>query len=970
MKKMVLVLLPTSRQSSILRVDADGNILNARATNFLAGELKVNGVPVTTDPAVLSVNGHTGAVTLNYTDVGAQPASAQLTAVAAVMGTGFGRGFLALSDQGSARGYIGAGTSSFDGAFASLTGKPTTIAGYGITDFNSLGDARWALLSGSYSNPSWITALAWSKLTGTPATIGGYGITDFNSLGDARWSVLAHTHTFASLTSKPTTISGFGITDFNSLGDARWQAIGSDQVVPANTTATGSNWFTAYNSTTGAFTKAQPTFIDLLVHPTTIGGYGITDFNSLGDARWEAIGSYESPLTFNAPLSRSVNAISIVAATSSVPGSMSAADKAKIDAITGTNTGDQVISDATISATDITTNNVSTTKHGFAPKLPNDATKFLNGTGGYTVPPDTNSGGTVTSASVVTANGVSATVANSTTTPAFTFTLGAITPSSVATGSFNLSGASNPPAIINFTSTAGYGSLQFNENGAPSTTIYHIGSLFSDTTIRSYSLFENQVSGGAIALRTNTDGGGAANRVIIKLGMNVGDTPDPGAGIVSAKNGFRINNAATTGHVLRGNGTNFVDAALIAGDIPNLSATYDAAGAAAAVTPTTLGLVIGTNVEAHVATLTSWAAITRASGFDTFTATPSGSNLASLLTTALPATKGGTGLTSLGTGVATWLGTPTFANLLSATSGIAASGANSDITSLAGPALGTPASGVATNLTLIPAGNLTGSIADARLSANVPLLTTGGALTVAGGLNCGASSSMATIKVSAGASIYWNGKSEIRSLTDGNFTFTNDAETAFSLLQLGGTTSSFPAIKRSGTTVAFRLADDSADAPITAGNGTLSGTLSVTGASTLGGLVKINTAYTNYNGQLAIVDPTAVGSSNSSVAAITGSGNDFSVGANTGRKWYIGTGWTGSDSDLSLFTTLSGTAVSIGANGTERMRISDAKVSMKVPANFAPQAAPGSPIEGDCYQSSSDHHFYIYNGTAWKQLDN
>ncbi len=46
---------------------------------------------------------------------------------------------------------------------------------------------------------------------------------------------------------------------------------------------------------------------------------------------------------------------------------------------TGTNTGDQVISDATISTTDITTNNVSSTKHGFAPKSPADATQFLNG---------------------------------------------------------------------------------------------------------------------------------------------------------------------------------------------------------------------------------------------------------------------------------------------------------------------------------------------------------------------------------------------------------------------------------------------------------------------------------------------------------------------------------------------------------------------------------------------------------------
>jgi hypothetical protein len=39
-----------------------------------------------------------------------------------------------------------------------------------------------------------------------------------------------------------------------------------------------------------------------------------------------------------------------------------------------------------LSVTDITTNDVSTSAHGFAPKLPNDATKFLNGVGAYAVP--------------------------------------------------------------------------------------------------------------------------------------------------------------------------------------------------------------------------------------------------------------------------------------------------------------------------------------------------------------------------------------------------------------------------------------------------------------------------------------------------------------------------------------------------------------------------------------------------------
>ena len=39
-------------------------------------------------------------------------------------------------------------------------------------------NARFVQLGGSYSNPSWISSLAWSKITGTPTTVAGYGITD------------------------------------------------------------------------------------------------------------------------------------------------------------------------------------------------------------------------------------------------------------------------------------------------------------------------------------------------------------------------------------------------------------------------------------------------------------------------------------------------------------------------------------------------------------------------------------------------------------------------------------------------------------------------------------------------------------------------------------------------------------------------------------------------------------------------
>lgn len=44
------------------------------------------------------------------------------------------------------------------------------------------------------------------------------------------------------------------------------------------------------------------------------------------------------------------------------------------------------VKDSDLSLSDITTNDVSVTAHGFAPKAPNDATKFLNGLGLWTVP--------------------------------------------------------------------------------------------------------------------------------------------------------------------------------------------------------------------------------------------------------------------------------------------------------------------------------------------------------------------------------------------------------------------------------------------------------------------------------------------------------------------------------------------------------------------------------------------------------
>lgn len=72
-----------------------------------------------------------------------------------------------------------------------------------------------------------------------------------------------------------------------------------------------------------------------------------------------------------------------------------------LTATSGVNTGDQTLSDATISTTDVTTNNVSSTKHGFAPKGDGSTTKFLNANGAYSTP-DVTTDATLTTTDITT----------------------------------------------------------------------------------------------------------------------------------------------------------------------------------------------------------------------------------------------------------------------------------------------------------------------------------------------------------------------------------------------------------------------------------------------------------------------------------------------------------------------------------------------------------------------------------------
>jgi hypothetical protein len=93
-------------------------------------------------------------------------------------------------------------------AWNKITGTPTTLAGYGITD-------PIVLTSGSYSDPSWITALDWDKIIDKPTTLAGFGITDPVVVTTTTYNNPAWLNQLAwsKITGTPTTLAGYGISD-------------------------------------------------------------------------------------------------------------------------------------------------------------------------------------------------------------------------------------------------------------------------------------------------------------------------------------------------------------------------------------------------------------------------------------------------------------------------------------------------------------------------------------------------------------------------------------------------------------------------------------------------------------------------------------------------------------------------------------------------------------------------------------
>lgn len=246
-------------------------------------------------------------------------------------------------------------------AWSDITGKPTTIAGYGITD----------------------AVVRFDQLGSKPTTLAGYGITDAQSAtGNVAWS---------RITVRPTTLAGYGITDAQPL-DADLTAIAA--------------------LTTTSFGRNQLTLADAAGGRTAFG---------LGTAA-----------TLNTGTTNGT--IPLIGANGKLPAALMPA-VAITDTFVVASQAEQLALTAERGDVAIRTDlNKSFILRTDDPTVFSNWQELLAPSGGG------GSSGTVTSVAIVTANGVSGNVANASTTPAITLTLGAITPTSVAaTG--NVTGA-------------------------------------------------------------------------------------------------------------------------------------------------------------------------------------------------------------------------------------------------------------------------------------------------------------------------------------------------------------------------------------------------------------------------------------------------------------------------------------------------------------------------------------------------
>lgn len=189
-----------------------------------------------------------------------------------------------------------------------------------------------------------------------------------------------------------------------------------------------------------------------------------------------------------------------------------------------------------------------------------------------------------------------------------------------------------------------------------------------------------------------------------------------------------------------------------------------------------------------------------------------------------------------------------------------------------------------TDLLVNPTTKASGNLLDLQVnSASQFKVTSTGATTVGFTLNTGgAITSGGAVTAAAANGLSWNGRAVMVSPSDGVIEISNNAQTDFTRLQFGGTTSSFPALGRSTTRITVGLADGTAGGGVNFSTASVlsmaSGTNTRAGNAVLvGGTVTVSNTTVTANTIVLLTRKTSGGTIGTAITYTLSAGTSFTI---------------------------------------------------------------------------------------------